>query len=67
MSSRLKKDALRLLHVPSRTVFQNFPASNNAPFNYISAAAFSPHSGYFSVGNDKGRALLYRLNHYEFL
>jgi U3 small nucleolar RNA-associated protein 18 len=26
---------------------------------------FSPKSGYLAMGNDKGRVLLYRLNHYS--
>ena len=26
--------------------------------------SFSPHSGFVAIGNDKGRVLLYRLNHY---
>ena len=35
------------------------------PLHYVSAVAFSPSSGYISVGNDRGRALLYRLKHYQ--
>jgi len=26
--------------------------------------AFSPHAGFFAVGNDKGKVLLYRMHHY---
>jgi U3 small nucleolar RNA-associated protein 18 len=64
MASQTKKNALRLLHVPTQTVFQNWPTTNT-PVHYTSATAFSPHSGYYAVGNDKGKALLFRLNHYE--
>jgi len=31
----------------------------------VSAVDFSPHSGYLAVGNERGRALLYRLNYYD--
>ncbi|PSC69396.1 U3 small nucleolar RNA-associated 18-like protein [Micractinium conductrix] len=63
MASRLKRDSLKLLHVPSMTVFSNWPTSKS-PVHYVHAAAFSPHSGYLAVGNARGRVLLYRLHHY---
>lgn len=63
MGSRLKREALRLVHLPSLTVFQNWPTSKS-PLHYVHSAAFSPHSGFLGVGNAKGRALLYRLHHY---
>ena len=62
-ASRMAKDALRLLHVPSLTVFSNWPTSRS-PLNYVHAADFSPHCGFLAIGNAKGRALLYRLHHY---
>jgi U3 small nucleolar RNA-associated protein 18 len=63
MGSRMKKDALRVVHLPSLTVFANWPTSRS-PLQYVHCAAFSPHSGFLGVGNAKGRALLYRLHHY---
>ena len=63
MASRMKKDALRLVHLPSGTVFQNWPTSRS-PLGYVHSVAFSPGGGYLAVGNAKGRALLYRLHHY---
>jgi len=63
MASRMKKDALRLVHLPSCTVFSNWPTSRT-PLHYVHALAFSPRGGYLAVGNAKGRALLYRLHHY---
>lgn len=62
-ASRRKKDALKLLHVPSMTVFSNWPTMQT-PLHYVSSVAFSPNSGYLAVGNDRGRVLLYRLKHY---
>jgi U3 small nucleolar RNA-associated protein 18 len=63
MASRMKKDALRLVHLPSCTVFSNWPTSRS-PLGYVHSLAFSPGGGYLAVGNAKGRALLYRLHHY---
>eukprot|EP00126_Sphaerothecum_destruens_P005927 Sdes_comp19117_c0_seq1m9827 len=61
--SRKKKEALKLVHIPSLTVFQNWPSSNT-PLHYVHQFDFSPSSGYMSIGNDKGQVLLYRLHHY---
>ncbi|XP_046854395.1 U3 small nucleolar RNA-associated protein 18 homolog [Xenia sp. Carnegie-2017] len=63
MSSKEIKNAFRLLHVPSLTVFSNWPNSKT-PLRYVETFDFSPKSGYLVVGNDCGRALLFRLNHY---
>jgi U3 small nucleolar RNA-associated protein 18 len=63
MGSRLKKDSLRIVHLPSLTVFANWP-TGRSPLQYVHSAAFSPHSGFLGIGNAKGRALLYRLHHY---
>ncbi|KAI3425118.1 hypothetical protein D9Q98_008890 [Chlorella vulgaris] len=64
MASRLKRDALRLVHIPSMTVFSNWPTSKS-PLHYVHSAAFSPNSGYLAIGNARGRVLLYRLHHYS--
>lgn len=63
IASRMKKDALRLVHVPSLTVFSNWPTSRS-PLHYVHSLCFSPQSGYLCVGNAKGRVVLYRLHHY---
>jgi len=64
MFSNEVKDCLKMVHVPSFTVFGNWPTSRT-PLSYTFSADFSPHSGYFASGNDKGKVLLYRLNHYD--
>lgn len=64
ISSRMKKDALRLVHLPSKTVFSNWP-SPKTPLQYVHSMAFSPGGGFFAVGNAAGRVLLYRLHHYD--
>lgn len=63
MGSRLKKESLRLVHMPSLSVYSNWPTSKS-PLHYVHCAAFSPHSGFLGIGNAKGRVLLYRVHHY---
>ena len=63
ISSRSIKNAFRLFHVPSLTIFPNWPTSKT-PLRYVETFDFSPNSGYLAIGNDRGRALLFRLNQY---
>ena len=62
-SSRSIRDALRVFHTASGKASSNWPTPAT-PLSYVSAAAFSPRSGFLTVGNDRGRALLYRLHKY---
>ncbi|GKY94302.1 hypothetical protein MPSEU_000396000 [Mayamaea pseudoterrestris] len=64
ISSRRERQALKLVHVPSRTVFSNWPTTKT-PLNYVWSLDFSPQSRFMAVGNDKGKCLLYRLSHYN--
>ncbi|KAG0199933.1 U3 small nucleolar RNA-associated protein 18 [Mortierella sp. GBA30] len=63
ISSKGRKDQLRLVHIPSLKVFPNWP-TKGTPLSYVTCLSFSPRSGYLAIGNDKGKVLLYRLNHY---
>lgn len=63
VTSRLVKDAIRLVHVPSMTVFSNWPAQSTH-LRRVQSVAFSPGGGYLAVGNDKGDAHLYRIGAY---
>nr|CAB3267576.1 U3 small nucleolar RNA-associated protein 18 homolog [Phallusia mammillata] len=64
MASDSVQNAVKLAHVSSLSVFSNFPGFNNLNMKFPQEIGFSPNSGYFTVGNNKGRALLYRLKHY---
>jgi len=64
MSSRREKDSLKLLHVPTKTVFSNWPTSKT-PLGYVWSLDFSPGSKYMAIGNDKGKCLLYKVSHYH--
>ena len=63
IASRMKRDSLRLIHVPTLTAFSNWPTSRT-PLQYVHSVCFSPGGGYVAVGNAKGRVVLYRLHHY---
>lgn len=63
MASRAVKDALRLVHLPSCTVFSNWPTSGT-PLGKVTSTAFSPRGEMLAVGNEQGKVRLWRLNHY---
>ena len=64
MSSKRIKNSLKLLHVPSQTIFSNWPTSKT-PLQYVYSLDFSPSSKFMAIGNDKGNCLLYKLGHYN--
>lgn len=63
LSTKRETNGLKLLHVPTATVFSNWPTSKT-PLKYVWSMDFSPGSKYFVVGNDHGKCLLYKLKHY---
>ncbi|XP_050238850.1 U3 small nucleolar RNA-associated protein 18 homolog [Mercurialis annua] len=62
--SHMKKNSLKLIHVPSYTVFSNWPHAKTA-LHYPRCLDFSPGGGFMAVGNAAGKVLLYKLHHYE--
>ena len=63
VASRLKRDALRIVHVPSFTVYKNWPTSST-PLGHVSCVAWSPQNRMLAAGNEGGYARLWALNHY---
>lgn len=63
MYSKWKRDAFKLLHVPSLTVFSNWPSFRDR-IKYPMACCFNSTNELLSIGNDEGISLLYKLNHY---
>ncbi|ORY80047.1 WD40-repeat-containing domain protein [Protomyces lactucae-debilis] len=61
MASRAKKDALRMVHLPSCTVFSNWP-TQSTPLGKIGGIAFSPQTEMLSVGNEAGKVTLWSLS-----
>ncbi|XP_006001287.1 U3 small nucleolar RNA-associated protein 18 homolog [Latimeria chalumnae] len=65
VASSAADDAVRLVHIPSFTVFSNFPVFRRKTIYLAQCMDFSPRSGFFSIATNKGKALLYRLKHYS--
>lgn len=63
MSTQREKNGLKLLHVPTATVFSNWPTSKT-PLDYVWSLDFSPGSKYLCAGTDHGKCLLYQLKHF---
>ncbi|MEQ2159684.1 hypothetical protein GOODEAATRI_025551 [Goodea atripinnis] len=60
IASRVEDEAVRLVHLSSLTVFSNFPIAKRKVAYRASCLDFSPHSGFFSLANNKGHAPLFR-------
>ncbi|KAL8849497.1 MAG: hypothetical protein Q9221_005504 [Calogaya cf. arnoldii] len=60
MASRWKRDALRLVHLPSCTVYRNWPTSST-PLGQITALAISPGSDLLAVANEQGKIRLWEI------
>lgn len=63
ISSKQKKDALKLVHLPLGTVFSNWPTSGS-PLGRVTVTQFSPNGQMLAIANDVGKVTLWRLNHY---
>lgn len=63
MASDKKHNAFRMMHLPSFTVFSNFPTFQTN-LAIPEAIDFSPGSGYIAISNRSFSAFLYRLKHY---
>ncbi|XP_047327028.1 U3 small nucleolar RNA-associated protein 18 homolog [Impatiens glandulifera] len=64
IASTMKKNSLKLVHVPSFTVFSNFPQLNH-PLHFPRCLDFSPGGGFMAMGNAAGKVLLYKLHNYN--
>ena len=73
MFSNAEENAVRLVHFPSLTVFQNFPQTpggrqqgdRDKKMSHANSCDFSPNGGYMALGLNNGSAALYRLHHYD--
>lgn len=59
-ASQLQKDTLRLAHLPSCTVYRNWP-TEQTPFGRITAVAFGQQSDLLAVGNDAGKIRMWQI------
>lgn len=60
MASRWKKDALCLVHLPSCTVYRNWP-TDRTPLGRVSSVALSPDGALLAVGNEQGAIRLWEI------
>lgn len=61
MASRWKRDALRLVHLPSCTVYRNWP-TGGTPLGRVCSVAWSKGGGrWLAVGNEGGRIGLWEI------
>uniref|UniRef100_A0A0R3RVG9 WD_REPEATS_REGION domain-containing protein n=1 Tax=Elaeophora elaphi TaxID=1147741 RepID=A0A0R3RVG9_9BILA len=63
VSSSIKSNSIRLMHVGSRTVYKNFPP-RDVRLGKVTVTDFSPKSAYMAVGDDQGFLSLLRLSHF---
>ncbi|KAK6581882.1 hypothetical protein PZA11_005579 [Diplocarpon coronariae] len=59
-SSSGKKDALRLVHLPSCTVYRNWP-TGKTPLGRVTCAAFGKQSDVLAVGNKNGKVRMWEI------
>lgn len=64
IASKEIENAVKIVHFPSGTVYQNFPAMNSN-IGKPNVIQFSPQSGFFAIGNTDKQVLLYRLKHFN--
>ncbi|KAL6714670.1 U3 snoRNP protein [Lecanora helva] len=58
MTSRWKRDSLKLVHLPSCTVYKNWPTSST-PLGRITSIAWSPNSEMIATSNEQGKIRLW--------
>lgn len=63
MSSSFKDNAIKCVHVPSMTVFSNFPTPGQN-LKRVTEVDISPSGGYLAFGSNVGVAHLNRICHY---
>ncbi|CAG9539478.1 unnamed protein product [Cercopithifilaria johnstoni] len=63
VSSSVKTNSIRLMHVASQTAYTNFPP-RDISLGKVTVTDFSPKSAYMAVGDDRGFLSLFRLSHF---
>lgn len=60
IASRWKRDALRLVHLPSCSVYRNWP-TDKTPLGRVASVSVSPDGMYLAVGNEQGKIRLWEI------
>lgn len=64
ISSKWKKNAIRIFHLGSRTVFSNWP-NLKTKLQFVTSLKLSENCKYMALGNDEGNVFLYNFKHYN--
>ena len=64
MSSSVKDNSIKCVHMSSLSVYQNFPFANKN-YKRIYDIDISPNSGYLTFANNFGTSFLFRLNYFS--
>lgn len=64
IASHTLKGKLRLVHLPSLRVYQNWP-TEQVRMGRVTSLSFSPESSWLAVGNVRGNVRLFKLHHYH--
>lgn len=64
IASKEVNDAMKITHIRSGTVFNNFPG-NMSKIGKPQVVQFSPQSGFMAIGSHGKEVLLYRLKHFD--
>uniref|UniRef100_A0A182JZQ6 Uncharacterized protein n=1 Tax=Anopheles christyi TaxID=43041 RepID=A0A182JZQ6_9DIPT len=63
IASSTVKNAVKLIHLKSGSVFRNFPL-HMTHLGHVTMAEFSPSGGYLALGTKESTVLLFRVKHY---
>ncbi|KWU45929.1 WD40 repeat-like protein [Rhodotorula sp. JG-1b] len=63
LASKTSKDQLKLVHLPTCSVYQNWP-TQQTPLHNVTCVDFSKGSEWLAVGNQRGKVLLYEVKQF---
>ncbi|GAA5906780.1 WD40 repeat domain-containing protein [Sporobolomyces salmoneus] len=63
LASKTNKDQLKLVHLPTCSVFSNWP-TQQTPLHHVTCIDFSKRSEWLAVGNQRGKVLLYEVKQF---
>ncbi|GAA5823947.1 hypothetical protein JCM3770_004142 [Rhodotorula araucariae] len=63
LASKTNKDQLKLVHLPTCSVYQNWP-TQQTPLHHVTCVDFSKGSEWLAVGNQRGKVLLYEVKQF---
>lgn len=64
IASDIARNKLKLVHIPTFRVYQNWP-TEQTPLGRVTSLAFSPEGSWLAVGNVRGAVRLFKLHHYH--